>query len=344
MLQLAVSKADTSKKLLAYILDIISIFLLMIPMFFVTDAIVSNTDQKYVNSVVLIKEQEDLYNLNLSNNESWQTYEKAIQDFYFSFKDKIEEINKPYSYIYVYNVDVLLLPLKPTAENFANELFQYKTDSEGKGFLVDEFATLIEGSGDYYERSLKDLFYNEYCDLKGYLKTFYPEYEKATKYVFNTDSLIRMITYLVAISILFLFIPLLFKYGETIPEKIFSLAKVNLNTQMRVSKWKLPLKTLILYGLPTLGIYYGSFRSVMVFVIGFMFISMLTILLNKNNNDLGNMILKIELLNKKDSEILLHKSNNPKEEYEIEISEPDYLEKLKSIDSININDPTKKDE
>lgn len=350
MHRLALLKAETSKKLLVFILDIISVVVLYIPLYFGILYGFFNINNSYNEALIARKNIEEEHGLVLNFDNSWQEYEVAIKNFYTQYKDDIEALlPEGETYIHAYNVTVLKLPETPNETNFKNEYYSYKIDSNGQ-YLVHEFAewNVVEESEqtDYYKRAMMNLFYYEYRNLNSYLKTFNSEYSLSIDTILFKESLSRLISFASSVTIFYFVLPFIFKHGATLFEKLFGLAKVDIKYGCSVSKWKLIVKPIILFALPILGFYFGGFTNIVIFVLGPMFINLICLILTRNNLDIPNLFLRIDLVVKMDSEIADTKRDiieSFKEEVE-DKTFTDALSSLSTLDVLSIEEKQKSNE
>lgn len=334
MHRLILTKPNPLKTVLSFLIDVALLIVVTIPLYFVCLYGFFNIDNSYNAAKEEKKNIEIQHGLVLDEDDSWEEYEQVVKNFYTYYQDIIEEMNPGFTYIHVYNVAVLGLPLNPTHSNFENEFFKY--DSDESGFKVDEYGINLGGSGPNFNRYMLGIFRGEYKDLFSYLKTFDKNYADSCDKVIISENFSRLIAFVIAIVPFYWILPFIFKHGATLGEKMMKLGKVNSTNGVSVNKIKLIFTPIILYLIPALGVFYGTSHSLIILSVGPLAISFFLILLGKRNVDLADRLLRIELVDTKESEIPLRKEDIHEELESQEIEDPDYLSKLSNLDTLNV--------
>jgi hypothetical protein len=167
-------------------------------------------------------------------------------------------------------------------------------------------------------------------------ETFNKDYASCCEKVVTSENFSRLIAFGVAIIPFYLVIPFIFKHGATIGEKIMKLGKVNSKNGVSVNKFKLLFTPLFLYLIPAFGVFYGTTQSLIILCIGPLAISFFLILLGKRNVDIANSLLKIELMDTKDSEIPEKEEDISEELESTDIEDLEFLSKLSNLDTLNV--------
>lgn len=333
-------RAPIRNHLLAYLLDILLLLVTTIGIYFLSLYSVTNPLFGFNDKKMRIKEIENQYSLNLSNNASWDEYEQVIKDFYLTFEEKIVTENKnrtgdDASIIHIYNVTVLQLPSKPTDANYKTNYYQYKKDESG--FLVDEWGERIEGDTTFYYNNLRSLFQSEYKHLFNYLKAYNSEYLNLTNDIYNQQNITRLVAISVNFLILFIIIPLTNKNKQTIFDRIFHVARVNKKDSLLIKNYKVIFKPITLYLLPIIGVFLMNQYSFVILTIAPLFINILISFFSKNNQELVEMIFKEVAIDTKVFPIAKTKEELSLLVGQIENSQDDeYIEKLSNADPINL--------
>lgn len=338
---LLVEKSNIGKRLLAYAIDIVSVILSTLVLFFIILYGVFGTGFNYIGNNKAIEEKSEEYNLTLRYGEDYKKYEEVVKEFYFvHFKDEIIKDysgeNKTYSIEYIYNVVVLRLPETPTTEYNSTSLYRYKVNSDGS-YALDILGEQVEGSGAYFERSLMDLFYQSYETLPSILRRYDSSFDKCFLDNAMYEGISRVIAFVISVLIFYILIPYINKHGATLSEKYLKIGYVNTNNYLSIKKYKIALRPLIYYLLPALTMYAFTGAGVVILGVVPLFINFVVVLLSKENKDLFEIFTKVMASDLESSNIF----DNQKEADEFmkqeKIDDIDFCENLKSIDEINTN-------
>ena len=350
---LLIEKPSLGTRFLTYFGDLVIAIISTIVLYFVILYGVFATAFNYIGNTNYINETYDEYNLNIRYGEDYQVYEEVLEDFYFNkFKDQIlEDFNgddNNYSIEYIYNVMVLNLPQEPTTSYYSNGLYRYKQNEDGS-FNLDAVGVQENGSGDYFERNLADLFYDSYQDLPSILANYEPELAKAISDNGTYEAISRSVALIISASCFYILIPFLNKNGATILAKHYKIAYVNKKNCLEIKKRKVPLRPLIYFILPLIGLIFYNNYTLVILIILPLFINPLAILLNKKNQDFYEMICFIKACDLESSNVF--KTEEELQEFinKADISDENYLNNLKNIDSFSIktegtNDNEKKND
>lgn len=330
-------------RLSSFLFDLASLLISSVAIYFIVLYSIFALGFGYVEKNNQVKQIENEYVLNLEEGLNYKEYETVLKDFYFNkypeqIAKEFNELHKTdFTITHVYNIVVLKLTNVPTYETYKTDYYSYYQEADGS-FNPDVLAIKIEGSGKVYEKNMSDLYYSSYNDLKKMLKSYNDEYLFLTLDVFNYRSASRMIGFGVSLIIFYLIIPLKNKYGSTLFEKVYKLGHVNKKDGYVVKKYKLIIRPIIYYLLPFIAIAVGSKNSIIIVLMGYLFINFLLLIFSKDNYDIADRILKMQTCSIEES--LLFK--NEKEEIEYfnseegkKIEEPEFLEKLSSVKDFN---------
>ena len=303
----------------SYLLDLLFIGIGTISLYFVSLYGIFNTGFHYNQNNEIINNTLNEYILNLESGLEYSKYEIVVQDFYFNkYSEEIKKDFKKtysldYSITHIYNVLVLGLPTEATLDTYKTSYFEY-IQNEDKTFNYDVIAKKVEGSGKTYEKNMSDIFYTSYNNLKELLKEYNLNYRNAfvSNYWYKVIS--RAIGSIISISVIYLIIPLSNKERSTLGEKIFSLGHVNSKNGYEVNVIKTIFRMIILFVLPILGIIFSRY-SFIILTIGLLFLNLLIMILSGSNKDIPEMLLRIEIVNTKES--LIFKNKEDEKSYEI---------------------------
>lgn len=304
----------------SYLLDLFFISIGTLSLYFVSLYGIFNTGFHYNQNKEFINNTLKEYNLNLESGLEYSKYEVIVQDFYFNkYSDEIvkyfkKTYNLDYSITHIYNCLVLGLPTEATLDTYKTSYFEY-IQNDDKTFNYDVIAKKVEGSGKTYEKNMSDLFYTSYNNLKELLKEYNLDYKNAYISNYWYEVISRMIGSIVSISVIYLIIPLLNKERSTLGEKIFNLGHVNSKNGYEVNVIKTIFRPIILFSLPSFGIIFFSRYSFIILTIGLLFLNVLFMILSPYNKDIPEIVLRIEVVNTKES--LIFKNKEDEKAYEI---------------------------
>ena len=104
-----------------------------------------------------------------------------------------------------------------------------------------------------------------------------------------------------------------------------------------IKKWKVIIRPFIYYLIPFIAVVIGSKNSIIIVLLGYLFINFLLLIFSKNNLDFGDRVLSITTCSIEES--LLFKNENEEIEYfnseeGKKIDDPEFLEKLENMKGI----------
>ena len=350
-----VQEAEKSKRLLALLIDIVSVAVSTLALFFILLYGVFGPIYHYNDKVNHIKQENETYGLTLDSKQSYDKYEKVLQDFYFEyFTDEIiNTINTNYVYetyssiTHIYNVFVLNLPYQPepTGDKYKGDLFQYKLDENGN-VLVDEIGEKRPDKTGYnYEKYLDDLMWSKYNKLDGFLYDYKADYKEAVVYKNNLELTSRTIAIGVSVIAFAIIIPLALKNGRTLGNKVYDIAVVKNKGGFKVKPYHTIFRALALYTLPLIGVAIYDKYSLIAMTIFPVFISVMLMLFRSSGRDLQDLLSGTIAVDYKNS--LIFRSAGEASLYEKKpenqiVEDKDYLEKLKATESVELE--TSRDE
>ena len=350
---LRISVAFTNHKLITVFLDNVIVFISTTILYFALIFSAFNFGGNYVNKISRINEIKTDYSLNLAEGLDYQEYEKIVKDFYFNKYPN--EITKAYNTRYneektithIYNIMVLNLPINPTNESYSTEYYKYSQKENGE-FDTEVIAEriILENPSKTYYKNMSDLFYNAYCSLEPYLRTFNVEYNSLYNDVATLEMSARIISFLISIIIFYYIIPLTNKYGSTLIEKAYKLGHSNYINGYLVPRWKIALRPVIYFLIPFIGIVYFTRNTIIIFIIAYLALNLLILLVSKKNLDFADKILKMNTCYINES--LLFKNREEEEAYfESEegkkITDVDFVSTLENMDALNVTAPQEKE-
>jgi len=334
-----------SKKVVSYLLDIASVFLTSLALYFLSISLVAGPFLNYNNNKDIIYRSEEKYGLNVQETTNYLDYERACTDFYFNyFKDDIVKTyvdeGKNYTIEHIYNVLVLNLPAEPTVSTHSTSYYKYSVNDDGS-FNVDVVANRIAGSGEFYERSLKDLFYTSYEELFVIAR----KYDSTYSLAFSTNSQIEDITRVISLSIsiivFYMVLPFFFKHGATLFEHIFKIGHTNEKNGYSISKYKILLRPLFDFPLFLLGLYFATLYSIVLLIVLPLFANAIYMMFSYHNISFYEKVSKTESCDEDTSLIFANLSEEEAFEKENnQIDDPDFiarLEKMKKIEDKSNN-------
>lgn len=338
-----IQRCIVSQKLASSFLDLLSTTICSLILYFIILYSVFATGFEYKEKKERINEIETSYNLDLKEGLDYQEYEIVIKNFYLTFEKEITNDfnklhNKNYTIKHIYNIVVLRLVTDPKPENYKTDYFQYMQNQDGT-FNPDEFALTIEGNSKNYKKNMHDIFYSSYKDLKILLEKYNAEYGELLIDVFNYESTSRLISFALSLLIFYIIIPLKSTYKSTLFEKIYGISHVNYKDGYLINNLKVILRPILLYLFYFLGLIRFSKFSIIILIIGSLFLNYLIMLFTNNNVDIPDKILKMESCSICES--LIFKNHNEELEYLKKeeaktIEDLAFLEKLENIKKFKI--------
>ena len=338
--ELLIEKPSMGSRFLAYFLDIGTVVLSTIALYFIILYAIFGSAFNYIGNSNYINEVYEEYNLNIAYDTNYKPYEEVLQQIYFEdFKEEIlndyREDGKDYSIEYIYNVVVLNLPEEPTVNTYSNSLFHYVQNEDGS-FNVNVLGVKEDGSGEFYERSLADLFYASYTNLPSLLRMYLPDFNQAFVDNANYEAISRSVALVISVSVFYVLMPFVNKKGSTIFEKVYKIGYVNKRNFLEVKKWKIPLRALILFVVPLLGLIFYNNYTLVILIILPIFIDPLAILLSKKNTDFYELICFTRACDLASSNIFKTEDELKEFTEKIEIDNQDFLDNLTNMESLNM--------
>lgn len=343
---LKIVHTPSNLKLWSFLADVLSVTIASIALFYIVFYAIVIPFSPYNENETTYRNKMEEYGLTLGDDEDYHTYEEAIQHFYFDYFP--QEIVDDYSVRYnipsltiahIYNINVLYLPVTPTVDNYGNDYFEYVQNEDGT-FNVDVVAKQVEGSGPNYERNITDIFYNTYSNLPSMLSSYDSIFHHALYDNAFYSGITRVSVFAGSLMIFYIIIPLTNKYGSTLFEKIFKIAHINNKTGFIAPKYKIVLRPIIYFIIPTVGVYFFSLYAMVIFAITPIFISLVMMLFSKTNRDLVERILVLDtaqidqsLLFKNQAEENVYERS---EEYQT-VEDPSYLNRLDNTKAIDLS-------
>lgn len=339
-----VQEGQINHRLVAFLLDLLTLFATTVALYFILLFCVFSPIFHYSENKNKVEQIEIQYNLNLKDGLAYKEYENVLKDFYFNqFPNEIENhINsmytKQYTITHIYNVLVLQLNDSPTYESYNNGLFSYVQASDGT-FDPNILAIKMEGNGSTYEKNMYDVFHGAYQDLPTYLEFFNNDYNALKVKIFTHEAIARSISFGLSILLFYIIIPLSNKNSSTIFDKVYKLGHVNTKDGYLIKKYKVILRPFVYFTIPFIAFAIGNRNSIIIVLIGYLFINFLLLIFSSKNLDIADKLLKISTCSTEES-LLFKNEKDEKEFFETEegkkILDPDYLNKLSNVSSFNL--------
>jgi len=284
-------------------------------------------------------------NLNLPESQTPYTkYSEPLENFYFTvYPEKIQALynsaySKNWTINHIYSVNVLSLPSDPTPTSYSTHYFTYVLNSDGS---VDQDARAIMKT-DLTSQGLddvRDLYQNAYEKLGNLLSALDNKYmlSVSTSYAYEASS--RLISLVFATSIIYLLLPLIFKNGVSLGEKIIHLAYAK-KSGYRLNYFQVMAKAILIYIPVALSLYYLNVYTIVLSCVFLPFINFMVQLLSSSKTSLIDKMVFITPLDAKESDLY---SCADEEEEVLSTSIPvykerDYTGKLGSQDSFKTPD------
>ena len=344
---LRIISVDKNKRLVTYLLDVLSVCVSTTILFFAILYGIFATSFKYVDHKQNVKQYEDHYQLNLPSNLEYKDYETVIKRFYLEEypEELLKDIQKTYPTIstieHAYNVTVLSLPTEPTPTNYKTTYHQYVQNADGT-FDVDVLAVEIPGmGGDNYRRNMRDIFYQTYSSLKSLLRDYNEDYNYLVTEITSQESLSRIIAGSLSVIVFYMIIPLFSKYDSTLFEKINDIGHVTRDDGFKEKKYKVLLRALIIFIIPLGGLVLFDKYSIILLVVLPLFIWLLMIIFSQDSIDLSDkftftrpfVISESEVFTSKGEEIVYERT-----EQDQTLEDPEYLKKLESVKTFDLSE------
>ena len=340
-----ISPVPATKKLIAFLCDLLSVIAGYVALFFAILYGVCGTAFNYNTNCDYITDIETKYSLNIGSGKDYQEYESVIKEFFFSYFDEEivdfykEYYNEDFSLIRIYNIQILSLPLDVSSTNYSNGFFEYVQNSQGYYDYNIEGRIVANNGGDYFKRSLADHYYSKINYLRSLLSYFDSQYNTSVSEKLLTESLVRCVSFGLSVLVFFLIIPLCNKNRQTLFEIKFKVLCANKNDGFLVKPYKTCLRPLTYFLVPFIFITIASNPGFYIFAVFYIFISMLLSLVTQEHRDISDFMLKTITIDLADSLVFRNVEEAEKyynsDEY-VEVEDEEFLNKLSSIESINI--------
>lgn len=348
--------AQKSKRLIALAIDLVILAVSTLALFFFSLYAFIGPMFNYSGRINVVNDRISTYELNLKEGEEYTKYEDVVKKFYFEYftDDIIKTIetnypNEHYSSITnIYNVYVYNLPYapEPTGDNYKSDLFEYQIDKETGAVLKDTLGVKRSDlSGEVYEKYLSQLMYSKYNQLEGFLRDYDPTYKEAITYKNNIELASRTVASGISVIIFAIIIPLCFKNGQTIGDKVEGIACATAKGGFKIKPYQAIMRGALFYFLPVIGIAINDKYSIIALTIFPIFISCLLLLFRNSERDLRDILAGTITVDKKNS--LIFKSAGEarlyekKEENQI-VEDKEYLERLQNASQVELE--TSRDE
>ena len=367
---LRIEKVNTLKSIFAILIDIALTVALGVVLFFgVTTPIFKSTtplaaSEEYKASQERIDDTDDKlgYDLTLKDDLGYKTYIIEAKQFFeyyeteitakyaqLAAEDKeIEDEYKPrFSDIhFIYNHIFLGLDYKanPVDESsYANSYFIYQFDEDTKLPLWNEYGIDNPRTQELNPRGMAEreqYVYMQYTNLVQVLALINSEYTTAISNISLYMSLSSLTATLITYIIFYIIFPLILRNNATIGKKIFGYGYMN-KKGTKVSWYKGPCKALCAMILPAVGMFFFTIYSLVIFVIGPIFINLMYYILAAKEQDILDRIFRIQIIDLKHS--LFFASKEDEEEYlknetseEYTDEEKEYTDRLSNLGTLNL--------
>ena len=300
-----IQPALLSHRLMAGLLDILTLFVFSLGLYFILLYTVFSIFG-YLKMSDRIAEIEEEYNLKLPEGEDYKTYEEAIKDIYFNHysneivKQYKDNYGKDYSITHIYNIVILRLPAEPTFDNYKTDFYQYTQKSDGT-FDVDSLAVKVEGSGINYDRSIQSLFHSGYKRMSRLVENYNEEYFNLNAATYSHECYARLISFIISFILLFIVIPFKNEVYQTFWMKKYDLAYVSYKTGYNLKRSKVLFRYILSFILPLVGFVIATKYSIVILILGYFMIDNLLMLFSNENLNIADRFLKIETCKHSDS-------------------------------------------
>ena len=367
---LKVEKAETFRSLFAAFIDALFVIALGVvfffgayqPLFKATTSL--GTAPDYIVSVRKVESTDDKhgYNLDLEEGLTYDKYvleakyffeyhaEKITTHYYETalkdnsvpeeYKERFKDLELIYNYIFL-GLDYRALATEETS--YSNNYFIYKFDNENNRFVWEEYAIDNPRTEELNERGIaerEDYVYYSYNNLDNILHRIDPDYVTANQDINLFTNICTFLSSFTSILILYILIPACFKTHQTLGKKIFGYGYINTKNGKTISYYKILLKTLMGMVLPLIGMYFCTIYTVIMLVVFPYFINLIYYLLKAKDYDILDKILRMKLINVKDS--LMFENDAAEIDYlknedlsEYDDAEKDYTDMLSRLSTLD---------
>lgn len=313
--------------------------------------------QKYImEKEVLNNSSVEVYNLNIDDKQDFLIYVEQGKKFYEYYEEEIvdyfiestkndsnlsDELKERYHNIqFIYNVSYLGLPSEPTTTNdssYKNNYFQYKVIDSS--IVWNEYGEVNEK--DFNARGLaerRQYCYSKYSTLKQLLQICDPMYKESVAKVSYYSSVSLLSAGSISYFIFYILFPLIFPNSATVGKFILGFGYVNTNG-IKIRRYKSFIRALLNAPLTLIALYFFNIYTLLLLIMAPYFANLLYLLLNKHEQDIFERVLRMQIIDVKNSLIFKSKEeetsyfNNLKEDVSDE--EKEYtllLNKMKTLD------------
>jgi hypothetical protein len=341
----AIDRPILSKSLLATLINTACVAVLGCVFYFGISRPIAMTLPSYQSSVQIRDEKENKYDLKEKEGQSFETYQKPVESFYFdAFPTEIKNLydslsTEKSSLAYYYNVNVCRLPTDPSPTSYKTDFFSYVLNEDGSVNKDVKARCLSAKLNETGLKNLSDLYWSSYEKLPSFLRDIDGSYKAATDSLQLYEGFGRMISLGMAFLIIELFVPLFGKFGQEPGERILRLGFAT-KAGFLLPKWRLPLKALLYLVIPTLGSFYFNAYTVVLLWVAPLAANLLFLLFSSRNQTLPDLITGLIEVDLKTSEVY----KDAQEKEDSEKMALGYFDDPAYVDLLSKADQTKKDE
>jgi len=344
--ELRVITAGKGNKFKASMLDLLVCAAAIVALYFAILYGIFGTAFNYFGNEKTQNEIFHKYELDLPSGLTYDKYESAIQNFYFTYypEQTLKSVQSIYPSIvtitHAYNVTVLQLPVNPTSASYSSDFYEYYQNSDGT-FDVNRLGIKKSGkSGDYYEKNLRDMFYTSYTELPTLLYNFNEEYRTAKTNVDFDRSISRVSAGVICCFIFYVLIPLLKLYDSTLFEAIFDVGRCNHKNGYKEKKYKVLIRAAVIVILPIIGLVLFDKYSIVLLIAAPLFLNYMIMLFSSEGREMAEFFTFSMSFKMSESEIYSSKGEEivySRKEENMIVNDKEFLEKLENSDEINLN-------
>ncbi len=267
------SQPDNLRSCLSAFINYAFIWVATIVMFFAIAYPIRENNPSYRANYDVYKTTRDTYSLWLETANSNEELIEAMQNFYFvHFKDTIEEKynsanETSFSIVHIYNIQMYGLPMNPTPSDYQTDYFSYVLNEDGSVNPDTVGYARVDSLNSRGINALHDTIFTSYQVLEVRTREFLPEYKKSVDNHFLWLGFSHLIPFMAAMLITFVILPLFFKHGRGLGEKLCKEGYSNKGNGYSVSFHKLPLKMLILAAPASIGVFYFNPFYIVLFLV-----------------------------------------------------------------------------
>ena len=340
------AQVDNLPAFVAALINYAFVIVLTLVLFFAVSFPIMRNDANYLKNEKIVLDTKEQYSLTLPQTGYTNEKMDVLQGFYLnSFKDAIkndynEQRGTNYSIEHIYNVVVYQLPAEPTPTDYSTTYFSYLLDDKGIPMVDVLGKSKYDELGKRGQEDLQGIIQSAYSRLNTLTQAYAPGYKQAVDYCMDYESIARVIPYGVALAIVFILLPIIFKHGASLGEKIMHLGYANKRSGYSVSFWKLPVRAVLYGALATVGVYMFYPHFVLIFCVFPYFLNALYRLFSYGRRGLIEKFLfmvpvdtRYEKIYRNEAE-LLQEGETMLSGY----SDPAYTATLSSVETISLED------